>query len=406
VGYRSNRYYWEVIISFRKAAVVGTSVFLVQAGPRWQTLVAQAMTGVLLFMHVAYRPFVRINSEHNTLHNADMFAMLTAFITMSAGIYLFQISGDDNGFQIFLQIVVIAVNVAYMAVAIWWWLTLKLIDLGNSMEHEDNKNHALLATSVLCLQKCLPDWREETVEEEIRQSEEAELKAMGRANLADLLKAKRVAQNWLLKARVGKINREAVSVEKDFEENQKKKSKVLKSRQKEAHKRLLRRQTARNMKEIKMAESNMDKGPNIASIAAREKLTASVAAPAVTAAAATNVSAEDSVKLSEGVTVVLNVPKKVNLKGLGFHLQPPKKSGKCSQYCWAADIDNDGLAAKAGVRHGDVLIMVNDQSAQLNSSKKVVNLLLAASRPMKLVFLRQSNVKRWREEHSQSSKSS
>ena len=154
VGYRSSRYYWEVVISFRKAAVVGTSVFLVQAGPRWQTLVAQAMTGMLLFLHVAYRPFVRINNKHDTLHNADLFALLTAFVTMSAGIYLFQTSGDGTGFQVFLQFVVITANIAYLVFAIWWWLALKLVDLGNLVEHKQSTNNACLAHSVLFLQRC------------------------------------------------------------------------------------------------------------------------------------------------------------------------------------------------------------------------------------------------------------
>ena len=93
------------------------------------------------------------------------------------------------------------------------------------------------------------------------------------------------------------------------------------------------------------------------------------------------------------------VPTKVSLQGLGLHLQPPRKKGTGSQYCWAADIEFDGRAAKAGVRDGDLLAMVNGQSAQLNSAQKVVKLLQTASRPMKLVFVHRNNVDRFREEH-------
>jgi hypothetical protein len=401
VGYRSNRYYWEVVVSFRKAAVVGTSVFLVQAGPRWQTLVAQAMTGVLLFMHVAYRPFVRINTKHDTLHNADLFALLTAFVTMSSGIYLFQTSGDGGGFQVFLQIVVVTANVVYMALGIWWWWILKLIDLGNSLEHEDNKNHACMARSVLCLQKILPDWRDQTVDEEIRQSEEAELKAMGRTNLAELLKAKRVAHNWLLKAKAGKIKREAMSVQEAFAENQKKKSEVLKTRQQVAHARLLQRQTARHIK-VQRGRSKVSAMITIGGALQAKKgssFSSTTAAGLNTPpAAATKGPAPDGARLPEGAKILM-VPTKVSLQGLGLHLQPPRKKGTGSQYCWAADIEFDGRAAKAGVRDGDLLAMVNGQSAQLNSAQKVVKLLQTASRPMKLVFVHRNNVDRFREEH-------
>ena len=136
---------------------------------------------------------------------------------MSAGIYLFQTVGDGSAFQTFLEIVVISCNVVYLAMAVWWWLTLKLIDLGNQLTHNQDKNHSCTAHAVLCMQKCLPDWREQTLREEIRESENHEVKALGQANILELLKAKKIAHKWLIKSREGRISRKLMQWRKTLE---------------------------------------------------------------------------------------------------------------------------------------------------------------------------------------------
>ena len=127
IGYRPERYYWEVVISLRKAAIVAISVFLLQFGPRVQTLVAQAMTAMLLILHTHFEPFVPVTKNRNPLHQGDFFALVTAFLTLTAGIYLFQNVGESKGFQTFLVIIVITSNFMYISVTGYWYVNFFLI---------------------------------------------------------------------------------------------------------------------------------------------------------------------------------------------------------------------------------------------------------------------------------------
>ena len=272
VGYRSSTYYWEGVIAVRKALVIGTSVFLVQAGPRWQTLVAQALNAILLIVHTQFRPFERVNKQHDTLHNADFFALSTSFITLTSGIYLFQSVGSNNGFQIFLQIVVVGANVLFMFMAVYWYLTLRLFDMGNALANEET-NKEFTARFVLCLQRYLPDWREQSIKDEMEEADRLEHQAMGRANLIHLLTAKKVAAKWISKTKLHKIKKEARALEESYEEDHSMLVKRLESLKNKAHGRLDKRIQIR-----RASMSNLTTPPMKTKIAATEAGESSVIA--------------------------------------------------------------------------------------------------------------------------------
>ena len=173
IGYTPERYYWEVVISIRKASIVAISVFLLQFGPRVQTLVAQAMTAMLLILHTHFEPFVAVTKNRNPLHHGDFFALATAFLTLTAGIYLFQNVGESPGFQTLLVFIVISSNVTYIGVTCYWYVALRLVDMENALVDKE-KNDAWSAWLVMQLQKCMPDWRTKASLEEIEAANTAE----------------------------------------------------------------------------------------------------------------------------------------------------------------------------------------------------------------------------------------
>ena len=244
VGYRSETFYWEAVVAVRKTLIIGTSVFLVQAGPRWQTLVAQALNAILLIVHTQFRPFERVNKKHNTLHNADFFALATSFLTLSSGIFLFQSVGTNVGFRIFLQIVVVGANILFIIMAVFWYLTLRLFDMGNSLSESD-ENKEFSARFVLCLQRCLPDWREESIKEEIKDAEKLEHQAMGRADLIQLLAAKKVARKWITKTKLGRLEKQAKIIQDEYHEDQEMMAARMDSLKKKAKSRLQARKERR-----------------------------------------------------------------------------------------------------------------------------------------------------------------
>ena len=218
---------------------------------------------ILLVVHTQYRPFVRVNKRHNTLHNADFFALATSFVTLTAGIYLFQTVGTNTGFQIFLQFVVVGANVLFLVMSIFWYLTLRLFDMGNALSDSD-ENKEFKARFVLCLQKLLPDWREESIKEEMDEAEKFEHRAMGRADLIKMLAAKKVARKWITKTKLNKLAKEATAVEELYERDQVKLAKRMHSLKVKAKSRLearkLGRRTSVSGKSTSESVSKTDEG--------------------------------------------------------------------------------------------------------------------------------------------------
>ena len=107
VGYREERYYWEAVISLRALLLLSVcfSCKLVFVCRLWQ--LSHSLHAYLCSTHTCNPSSLSQNTE--PLHMGDFLALITAFLTLSAGLYLFQNVGESESFQSFLTFVIIFV---------------------------------------------------------------------------------------------------------------------------------------------------------------------------------------------------------------------------------------------------------------------------------------------------------
>ena len=130
LGFKHEYYFWECITAARKTIIIMVAVFLTSAGTEIQALTALMVNLTALVLHMNFRPYIRVTSEHDTLHGAEMWALLVSFVTFWMGLFFFQESVRGPGFlSLFLTIILMCINIIYVLVAMRWYLILKLIDL-------------------------------------------------------------------------------------------------------------------------------------------------------------------------------------------------------------------------------------------------------------------------------------
>jgi len=68
---------------------------------------------------------------------------------------------------------------------------------------------------------------------------------MGRADLIQLLSAKKVARKWITKVRLGRLEKQAKAIQEEYSDNQDMKAKKINSLKRHAHNRLEKRKERR-----------------------------------------------------------------------------------------------------------------------------------------------------------------
>ena len=121
----------------------------------------------MLVAHTHFRPYIPVTISHNTLFNAETAALVTAHLTLVAGMLMFEKLGgqqsqatssfqDDADFEWFIHMLtslIVFLNFVFIGIAMWWWLVLKLMDLENALEHAD-ENKTCTVRVILLLQRC------------------------------------------------------------------------------------------------------------------------------------------------------------------------------------------------------------------------------------------------------------
>lgn len=66
-GYKSSRFYWEIIVMYRKILIIMTTVFLSTVSPDAQVLVVIFIIVVSMFLHDRFEPYdnVTLNKMEN-----------------------------------------------------------------------------------------------------------------------------------------------------------------------------------------------------------------------------------------------------------------------------------------------------------------------------------------------------
>ena len=167
LGFKHNYYYWEVITATRKTTIIMVAVFLTGAGTEIQALVALIVNLTALVLHMNFAPYIQVSSEHDTLHTAEMWALLVSFVTLWMGLFFFQESVRGPGvLSSLLTFILMAINILYVVVALRWFFILKLVDLDEKaaqLRHEGLRQGDNWCTCNNLMRKCLlhfvPEYR-------------------------------------------------------------------------------------------------------------------------------------------------------------------------------------------------------------------------------------------------------
>ena len=111
-GYRVERYYWEVLVAMRKAFIIILSTFGALIQIRVQTHIALFLLMAALVLHAWGKPFLA-----SSLQQLEGAGLVTCWFTMWCGLLFYQ-EGLSPTMGVFLTIVIVIVNVAYMIVIV------------------------------------------------------------------------------------------------------------------------------------------------------------------------------------------------------------------------------------------------------------------------------------------------
>ena len=215
VGYRPDMEHWESIVSLRKGFVIGISVFLFSTGPKLQTLAAQLLIGLLLVLHTHNQPYVKVASRHDPLNHGELFGLVSAFITLTCGMYLFHYGNSSTGqFKVTVSIIVILVNVMFFIVTVRWYTMIYLVDLEMELDRSKHKN---IGNSyfAFCLQHFLPDWREESQKDSIRSASHHKIRVAQMMSISRLSRIRNFARRWTVRARKSLESKKVEAIERD-----------------------------------------------------------------------------------------------------------------------------------------------------------------------------------------------
>lgn len=326
IGYKDETYYWEVWVAVRKAVISGISVFLLTKDVQTQALTAECFVVLVLVAHTHFRPYIPVTINHNTLFNAETSALVTAHLTLVAGMLMFEKLGgqqsqatssfqDDADFEWFIHMLtslIVFLNFVFIGIAMWWWLVLKLMDLENALEHAD-ENKTCTVRVILLLQRCLPDWETQSQALEVKQAQDESADDLRNVDFQRLHRVQKLAHGFVQRFR--KRHNLKVAPEQDvLEAAEKVETRIFHAEQ--AFQEHLKSRAAQ-------AKARLD---------ARRRR-------------------RESCARQQTAMVKFTVPKGLSLAAIGFKIKLSKKIGELVVY----GLDFDSPACRSGVKNGMIL---------------------------------------------------
>ena len=123
IEYKPSRYYWELVIVFRKVAIICMSVFLFsEKTVRYQMIAASWVLQVCLFLHTVYQPFDTTTSFGKICNKLEMLSLGSLVVTLNSGI-VFGTTDNDyelGTFETILSIFVVIVNIVLCLVFFYY----------------------------------------------------------------------------------------------------------------------------------------------------------------------------------------------------------------------------------------------------------------------------------------------
>ena len=354
IGYEDRTYFWEIVVAIRKLSVSAISVFLLQVDTATQVLTAELLVVCVLVVHLHVRPYIAVTPKHNTLQHVETFALTTTFVTLVSGMLMFEdIGAGKQIVEYIFTFMVLAINIAFLMAAFWWWLTLKLMDLENLLDHTSARKQ--MATKVAeFLRKIVPDWETEGQELEIQQEKNEAVEDLRHVNLDKLMRVQGLAHKWVVKFK----QRKGQDVEGEGSEKTKihPSGSMLNIVDQAAEKAKDIEQSSERAarKFMKQMEDRVAKAHD--RLETRKRRRSSIANPN---------------------TKLFVVPEGIGLNDMGFKLKV--KHGKAVVYA----MELDSPAYSSGVRDGCCLMRCNKEEI---TGKNLITVLKSAARPLKLAF--------------------
>jgi hypothetical protein len=126
LGYRKNREWWEVVIAFRKVAIVMVSTFGVMIGIDLQAFVALFVIFVSIMVHLIGKPFDITQSKFLLLHQLECAALSLCWFTFWGGL-LFYLGREKPGVisypvTVLMSIVIVCSNLVFLIFSVYTFI--------------------------------------------------------------------------------------------------------------------------------------------------------------------------------------------------------------------------------------------------------------------------------------------
>jgi hypothetical protein len=155
-AYKEGSYYWEIILTTRKIAVVALSVFGPGIGTERQVQAVLAVLLICISFEIAGDPFYLVEQRFRILSRLELSTLFVQWATMWCGAMIFasQDPGSE-GFVVFLTVVVATINIGMLV-----WLVVSLLMECVREQREEKAEKKRKAAAML-----LVDWETCTDEE-------------------------------------------------------------------------------------------------------------------------------------------------------------------------------------------------------------------------------------------------
>ena len=97
LGYRDQRWWWEVVVVGRKIGMVLISVFGAMLGPDLQCFLALALVFVSIAMHLSGRPYESDIKRHRILDRLEVISLCVSWATFWSGLLFYLGKGSRGG---------------------------------------------------------------------------------------------------------------------------------------------------------------------------------------------------------------------------------------------------------------------------------------------------------------------
>ena len=113
-SYKSSRYYWEIVITYRKVFVVALSVFGKDLGVQLQSLMAILLIFFCASLELIGQPYREATVAHGVLPRMEVSALSVEWVTIWCGLTIYNTDDRFEGMRIFLTMFAIAANVCLL----------------------------------------------------------------------------------------------------------------------------------------------------------------------------------------------------------------------------------------------------------------------------------------------------